>query len=288
MAKGYVIYNPLAGSGKAQEDAQLLQIVLDEQLEYYDMTRITNYAAFIGGMEKEDYLVIVGGDGTLNRFVNDTNGVEITQEILYFPTGTGNDFAKDMGMGENPHTITEYLKNLPTVEVQGKRYRFINGVGFGIDGYCCQVGDELRKIPGKKVNYTGIAIKGLLFHFAPRNARVTVDRKLYAYQKVWIAPTMYGRYYGGGMIPTPNQDRTSGKLSLMLFHGAGRLRTLCLFPSIFKGKHIKHTKMVAVHTGKEITVEFDRPTPLQIDGETIPGVTKYTAYAAKVKEKVLC
>lgn len=293
MAKGYVIYNPLAGNGKAKEDSQLLQMVLDEELEYYDMTRITNYAAFIGGMEREDYLVIVGGDGTLNCFVNDTDGLEISQEILYFPTGTGNDFAKDMGMGENPHSITEYLKDLPSVEVSGKRYRFINGVGFGIDGYCCQVGDELRKIPGKKVNYTGIAIKGLLFHFAPRNAKVTVDGKEYAYKKVWIAPTMHGKFYGGGMIPTPKQDRSSGKLSLMLFHGAGRLRTLCVFPSIFKGEHIKHTKMVAVHTGKEITVEFDRPTPLQIDGETILDVTKYTARSTacnmnKTKEKVLC
>ncbi|MBE6932466.1 MAG: diacylglycerol kinase family protein [Ruminococcaceae bacterium] len=293
MAKGYVIYNPLAGNGKAKEDSQLLQIVLDEQLEYYDMTRITNYAAFISGMEKEDYLVIVGGDGTLNRFVNDTNGVEITQEIVYYPTGTGNDFARDMGMGENPRPITKYLKNLPTVEINGKHYRFINGVGFGIDGYCCRVGDELRKIPGKKVNYTGIAIKGLLFHFAPRNAAVTVDGAEYAYKKVWIAPTMHGRYYGGGMIPTPQQDRAAGKLSVMLFHGAGRIRTLCVFPSIFKGEHVKHTNMVAVHTGHEITVEFDRPTPLQIDGETILGVTKYTARSAassmnNPKENALC
>jgi len=280
MAKGYVIYNPLAGNGKTKEDSQLLQFVLDEELEYYDMTRITNYGAFISGMEKEDYLVIAGGDGTLNRFVNDTNGLEITQEILYFPTGTGNDFAKDMGMEDNPRPVTEHLKDLPSVEVNGKRCRFINGVGFGIDGYCCQVGDALRKIPGKKVNYTGIAIKGLLFHFAPRNAKVIVDGKEYTYKKVWIAPTMHGRYYGGGMIPTPKQDRSSGKLSVMLFHGAGRLRTLCVFPSIFKGEHIKHTKMVAVHTGQEITVEFDRPTPLQIDGETVLDVMGCTATAA--------
>ena len=281
MAKGYVIYNPLSGNGKTKEDAKLLQMFLDDEPEYYDMTHITNYAAFLAGLNKDDYLVIVGGDGTLNRFVNDTDGLEISQEILYFPTGTGNDFAKDMGMGENPRPITEYLKNLPSVEVNGKHYRFINGVGFGIDGYCCQVGDELRKRPGKKVNYTAIAIKGLLFHFAPRNATVTVDGNEYTYRKVWIAPTMHGKFYGGGMIPTPAQDRNSGKLSVRLFHGAGRLRTLCVFPSIFKGEHIKHTKMVAVHTGNEITVEFDRPTPLQIDGETILGVTKYTAHAAK-------
>ena len=293
MAKGYVIYNPLAGKGTAEEDAKLLQMVLDEDLEYYDMTHITNYAALLAGLEKEDYLVIVGGDGTLNRFVNETTNIAIPQEIYYFPTGTGNDFAKEVGANGNPVVITQYLKNLPSVVVNGKSYRFINGVGFGIDGYCCQVGDELRKIPEKKVNYTGIAIKGLLFHFQARNAKVTVDGKEYAYKKVWIAPTMYGKYYGGGMIPAPEQDRNSGKLSLMLFHGAGRLRTLCVFPSIFKGTHVKHKNMVAVHTGSDITVEFDRPTPLQIDGETILNVTKYTAKAAvcsihKAKEKVLC
>ena len=280
MAKGYVIYNPLAGNGTAEEDAELLQMVFDENLECYDMTRITNYAAFLSGLEKDDYLMIVGGDGTLNRFVNDTSGMEITQEIFYYPSGSGNDFAREMDTSGNPFEITQYLKNLPSVEVKGKTYHFINGVGFGIDGYCCQVGDELKKIPGKKVNYAGIAIGGLLFHFAARNAKVIVDGKEYIYKKVWIAPTMHGKYYGGGMIPAPEQDRSSGKLSLMLFHGAGRLHTLCVFPSIFKGEHVLHRNMVAVHTGDEITVEFDRPTPLQIDGETIPDVTKYTARSA--------
>lgn len=277
MAIGHVIYNPFAGNGTAQEDAKLLQVILDEDLKYYDITRITNYAAFISGMEKDDFLVIVGGDGTLNRFVNDTYGIEIAQEIIYFPTGTGNDFAKDLGKDENPFVITQHLKKLPSVEVKGRRYRFINGVGFGIDGYCCQVGDELKKIPGKKVNYTSIAIKGLLFRFRSRNARVIVDGKEYAYRKVWIAPTMYGRYYGGGMMAAPSQDRrnAAGTLSLVVFHGAGRFRTLCAFPGIFKGKHVKHTKMVAVHTGQEIKVEFDRPTPLQIDGETILNVKSY-------------
>ena len=288
MAIGHVIYNPLAGKGTAQEDAKLLQVILDGDMEYYDITRITNYAAFIGGMEKDVFLVIVGGDGTLNRFINDTDGIEISQEIVYFPTGTGNDFAKDLGKGENPSLINQYLKNLPSAEVKGKRYRFVNGVGFGIDGYCCQVGDALKKIPGKKVNYTGIAIKGLLFRFKSRNARVTVDGKEYAYRKVWIAPTMHGRYYGGGMMAAPSQDRgnADGTLSLVVLHGAGRFRTLCAFPGIFKGKHVKHTKMVAVHTGYEIKVEFDRPTPLQIDGETILNVTSYTARSDACIEKL--
>jgi diacylglycerol kinase family enzyme len=37
--------------------------------------------------------------------------------------------------------------------------------------------------------------------------------------------------------------------------------------------------VVEVLTGQDITVEFDRPAPLQIDGETIPGVSSYRAAA---------
>ena len=61
--------------------------------------------------------------------------------------------------------------------------------------------------------------------------------------------------------------------------GSGKLKTLMVFPSIFKGEHVKHTEMCQVLTGREITVEFDQPTALQIDGETILGVTQYTACA---------
>lgn len=90
---------------------------------------------------------------------------------------------------------------------------------------------------------------------------------------------MFGRYYGGGMMAAPDQKRWDKEkhLSLVVFHGAGRLHTLCMFPGIFKGRHINRKKYVTVRTGKRITVEFDRPTPLQIDGETVLNVTSYTA-----------
>ena len=80
-------------------------------------------------------------------------------------------------------------------------------------------------------------------------------------------------------MPTPAQDRLSedGKMSLMVFHGSGKLKTLMVFPSIFKGEHVKKTKIVEVITGYDITVEFDRPTALQIDGETVTGVSSYRA-----------
>lgn len=285
MATAYILYNPLSGKGDCLENAMFLEVYIDDDVTYIDITRIKNYSVFISSLEADDYIIIAGGDGTLNRFINDTSSLSIPQEILYFPTGTRNDFACDLRKSAytNPFPINKYLEHLPTVEVKGKAYHFINAVGFGIDGYCCQVGDELRKQPDKKINYTSIAAKGLLGSFNPRNAKVTVDGSSYNYKKVWIAPTLNGRYYGGGMMAAPNQERLSEDqtISLMLFHGAGRLKTFCIFPTIFRGTHVKHKRQVAIFNGHEITVEFDRPTPLQIDGETILDVTSYTARSAQ-------
>ena len=261
------------------------------EVVYKDITEIADYKEFFSGLEADDLVVLCGGDGTLNRFVNDTADIDIPCELLYCALGSGNDFMRDIGKkpSDAPFSLKEYITDLPMVEVKGKTYRFINNVGFGIDGYCCQVGDELKKSSTKPVNYTAIAIKGLLFHYKPTGATVNVDGKKYHYKKVWIAPTMKGRFYGGGMIPTPEQDRhdPEKKLSVMIFYGKGKIKTLMVFPSIFKGEHVKHKDMVAIHTGSEITVTFDRPSPLQIDGETILDVTSYTAKAV-VNAKVKC
>ena len=285
----YVLYNPLSGHGDSSSVAgKFSESTGDSKL--VNMTEISDFSEFWNALSAEDEVYLFGGDGTLNRFVNAIGDAEIKNPIYYYPSGTGNDFCIDVGEKDvtEPFLINDYITKLPTVTVNGKEYKFINGVGYGIDGYCCEVGDALKE-KGKTPNYTTIAIKGLLFKFKPVNAVVTVDGMKTEFKKVWIAPTMFGRHYGGGMIPTPEQDRYSedGNLSLMVFHGSGKLKTLMIFPSIFKGEHVKNTDHVTVLKGKEITVRFDRPTPLQIDGETILGVTEYSAVAnSKIKAKV--
>ena len=285
MADKYILFNPHAGNGQCREDAEIVQVMYPGAVSI-DMTKITRYPVFFGGLAEDDEIILCGGDGTLNRFVNDTKDIAVQNRIFYFPGGSGNDFAKDIGIHSGDTStlpVNGYLQNLPSVTVNGKTIRFLNNVGFGIDGYCCEVGDELRqknkeRAKPKPINYTAIAIKGLLLYFKPRNAVICVDGVTYTYKKVWLAPTMNGRYYGGGMMPTPNQDRLrqDGKVSMMVFHGSGKLHTLMMFPSIFEGEHLKYQKHVTVLEGHHIEVTFDHPTPLQIDGETVRDVTCYT------------
>lgn len=291
MAKYNVLYNPLAGNGKGENAAKKLKELLNgDELTFTDMTKVSDYRALFASMPEDERVIVSGGDGTLNRFINDTEEVAFANPVYYYATGSGNDFLKDIGgnVGDKPVCIDKYLKALPTVDVKGKSYRFINGIGYGIDGYCREVGDKLRETSDKPINYAGIAIKGLLFHYHPTSATVIVDGVEHKYKKVWLAPTMNGRYYGGGMIPTPKQDRLNKEhtVSVMVYYGSGKIKSLAVFPSIFKGEHVNHKEMVEVLSGKEITVRFDSPAALQVDGETIIGVTEYSVRTGKAAEKL--
>ena len=286
MSKAYVFYNPIAGNGQCVNALDTLKDLITDEIVACDMTSNAAYEQDILSMQKDDYLVICGGDGTLNRFLNKIADLNIESDIRYYPCGSGNDFAREFGKtrDEAPFSIKKYIEKLPTVTINDSTSYFINGVGYGIDGYCCEVGDAQRATSDKPVNYTSIAIKGLLFHYKPPNAKVTVDGKSYDFRKVWIAPTMNGLYYGGGMMPAPEQKRESGKLSLTIFHDTGALKTLMIFPSIFKGEHVKNEKFVTVLAGDEITVEFDSPRTAQIDGETVLNVSAYTARSSALSK----
>lgn len=280
--KTHILYNPLSGSGDAARRRALDELcaTIDGETEQHNVLEECKdeYASFFTEIGESDDIVLSGGDGTLNRFINYTEGDTRGHRLRYFACGTGNDFMKDVGGGDKPLDISAYIRDLPVVTVNGKDYKFINGVGYGIDGYCCEVGDAL-KAEGKEVNYTSIAIKGLFGKFKPCNATVTVDGVERRYKKVWLAPAMLGRYYGGGMMPAPDQNRLNEErtITVMVMHGSGKLRTLMMFPSIFKGEHVRYKKHVDLLKGHEITVRFDKPCALQIDGETILNVSEYTA-----------
>ena len=248
-----ILYNSLSNNGKGGKVLNEVRNLLGKNVsEYMDVSKYDSYGHIFTDFPAERKIVIIGGDGTLNRFVNETYDMQLENEIYFYPAGTGNDFWHDV-MGESEKKLIEinvFLKRLPLIKVKNKTYRFINGIGYGIDGFACEEADKIReRKPNAKINYTAIALKGLLYAYKPCKATITVDGVTETFDNVWLAPTMKGRYFGGGMMPTPNQNRLDkdGKVSVMTFSNKNKLRTLSLFPKIFTGRHVEYTKYTHIY-----------------------------------------
>ena len=68
-----VLYNPLTGNGTAQDKMRELESLMQgDRLYFSNMLDIRDYGAFFNDMPDGASIIICGGDGTLNRFLNDT------------------------------------------------------------------------------------------------------------------------------------------------------------------------------------------------------------------------
>lgn len=276
----YLLFNPLANNSKGEQDARQWAADNNVECEFTSLLEIKDMKVFFDGLKEDDEVILTGGDGTVNRFANDVYGYEFKNPVYYVKCGSGNDFYRD-----NEHLavdgkidIRPMMKNLPLITVKGIKRRFVDGIGYGIDGETCRIGDIQRATSDKPVNYSNIAIKLLLGSYKLKKATVDVDGKVSTFENVWMASTMKGRFYGGGMMVAPAQDRFNddGTVSVVTLYKKNRLVTLMRFPSLNKGEHVLKKDWVTVQTGKKVTVSFDQPCALQIDGDVIEDVLTYT------------
>lgn len=276
----YFFYNSSANNGTAGDLLpEAKKLFVGKKSTDRDLVGL-NFAEIVKTLSPEDEIVICGGDGTLNRFANQTYGYPYPCPIYLYKAGTGNDFIRDVTDDDKKVKlvrVNEHLRRLPTVTVNDSTRRYVNNVAYGIDGMVCEVADRQKERGKRKINFSLIALRLLFFGYHPANAKVTVDGVTKTYRRVWMAPAMNGRYFGGGMMAAPAQRRDSDTLTVTVIHNAGRFTTIRMFPTIFKGTHVKNKKIADVRVGKHIEVEFDRPCALQIDGETVCGVRSFRA-----------
>ncbi len=286
MENYIILYNPRSGGGKGLNIAKEIEPLMGEHnYIYQDMTQISDYQSFLSQLPIGTDIILTGGDGTLNSFINNADCDKLKQKLYFYASGSGNDFARDIKYPKRtkPLCINDYIKNLPTAKIKDKVYKFINCVGSGMDGYCCAEVERLRALGKKRANYTLVAIKALLGAYKPCDATVTVDGITKTYKHAWLVPTMNGRFFGGGFMAAPNQDRLNKaqSLTVVAMHSNNFFKIVVAFLRLMKGTHIKMNSMIDVFEGHEISVKLSKPAPLQLDGEIIGNITEYTVHSAK-------
>ncbi len=282
----YILMNPKANNGRGESDAREWAKSLKDEHVFVNVLTTEDMAGFVLGLNPDDEIILTGGDGTLNRFANNVSDIDVVNPVYYVKCGSGNDFFRDNAEYVDESgmiRINDFIKNLPVVTINGTRMKFINGIGYGIDGETCRVGEELRlRADNKPINYTNIALKLLMGAYKLKHARITVDGVTEEFDNVWIAATMKGRYYGGGMMVAPAQNRfdENHRVSAVCLFKRNRLLTLLNFPRLYKGTHVKKKGWIYIATGKKIEVSFTEPCALQVDGEVFKDVLSYSVEVA--------
>ena len=209
---------------------------------------------------------LVGGDGTLNYFLNFSKSIEIP--IVIFKGGTGNDFAtklyRNITVGEQiDNVLKAEVKKVDAAECNGRK--FINGVGIGFDGEVLRSMTSIRRLGGH-MGYLWIVIRKI-FSFKEGYYRIRYEDK-YVSDKFLLVMITNSTTTGGGFIVSPEAKIDDGKLNLVLCKPLPVIKRLKNLPIIEKGKHL--SKDFILHREvSHIKIVCEKETLAQIDGELI-------------------
>ncbi|MCM3357606.1 MULTISPECIES: diacylglycerol kinase family protein [unclassified Psychrobacillus] len=139
MKRAMLIYNPSAGREEAKQfkDRAIevltnlgFDVTVKETQKQDDATHFAEMAC----TEKMDFLLAMGGDGTISEVVNGLAEREDRPLFSFVPLGTVNDFARALGIPLEPDIAIEALKMTNTEQVDvgriGDKY-FVNVVAIG-------------------------------------------------------------------------------------------------------------------------------------------------------------
>lgn len=271
----YILYNGLSKSGKNQKNLdELIELVKKENKEYVmqNIIEVKDCHEFLQSVNEDDEAVIVGGDGTVHHVANQLkNHLPIKQNLYLYAAGTGNDFIRNIHQPiKQLVRINDYLNDLPTVNVKGEDWVFVNGAGIGVDALVC-VGVNAGNSE-KKSTYAKVALKSFLT-YKPCDMDVEIDGEIHHFKKCWVCVAMNGECQGGGLKFAPGAEVDRVDLDFLCLHNCGRLKIFLIFASLMSGgKHFKHKKNVFHKKARQIKVVSSKPLPLQKDGETVENV----------------
>ena len=231
--------------------------------------------------EEEKIIIILGGDGTLNSFLN---GVQHTKgiKIGYLPMGSGNDFARGMGITTNYKEEMDLILHdkqirrlhFGTVSYKsGKQERFFVSAGIGYDAKVCFVADHSRmkrmfnKIGLGRLIYLFIGVRSLL-RARTFSAALYVDGVPVLESNKFLFTSFHMLpYEGGGFKFCPDIRPEDNMIHICAAEGIPRIKVPFIIPQALVGTHVSRK---GVHQFRCREAEFvaTESQYVHTDGET--------------------
>jgi diacylglycerol kinase (ATP) len=241
-----------------------------------------------------DVILLFGGDGTIHRHLGQL--VKLSLPVLVVPAGSGNDFARALGLRRVRDSLAAWRKfcggaaNVRTIDLgvirpldvepsrdplPGPRY-FCCVAGVGLDG---EVSRRANRLPRWLRGHGGyvLSLAPAIFTFAPLPMTILTPPDGADQAAVWTTrsdqPTILAAFantpvYGGGMKVAPRARMDDGLLDVCIVGGVDPFKLFCMFPSVYTGHHLKIREVEYLQTGRA-RIETERPLAVYADGEYV-------------------
>jgi diacylglycerol kinase (ATP) len=236
-----------------------------------------------------DVVLIFGGDGTVHRHLQRL--VELGLPVLIVPAGSGNDFARVLGLRSVKESLAAWRKFLngagnslsidlglissPGQEGGGSsaphRTYFCSVAGLGLDA---EVTRRANRLPRWARGNGGYALTAVptIFQYAPLPMKISVSDgenwKDRSDQPTILAAFANTGIYGGGMKIAPRAQMDDGLLDACVISGMDSFRLACLFPTVYFGGHLR-LREVQYFQAARYRVETESPLDVYADGEFV-------------------
>lgn len=280
-----VLLNPKAAGGRASALQAPLRDWLamhfpDAALAMPDS--VTSALSMLQNCPHHSRVVIVGGDGTLNRMLPALRERQLVTGLL--PFGSGNDMARALGLHGKPwqqalaHALTAPARAIDLGSAQWiddtgtrKAVAFVSSFSVGFDasvGLRASQGPRwLRGMP----RYL-LATLQELRHFQLWPLTLSCDGAPVYRGPALLAASLNSPTYGGGMRAAPPASLVDGQLDLLLGSDLSVGATLRLLPALLLGRHLGLPK-VTHRRYQSLQVNSTQDFPIAADGEYL-GCTR--------------
>ena len=226
-----------------------------------------------------DYLVAVGGDGTLHEVMNGI--LRSTIEPINYPTlgllpyGSANDFAKTAHISNSKEKLLKMIQSNSTQKIDIGKIRihqtgeiryFINIAGVGLGPEVVLNLEKSSSLFGPAVNYFKNIIKGFL-NYAKKEVTCSTSNWKWNGQLLQMA-VANGRYFGNGICTAPDARLTNGQFQIAIFADLSIWDYLKNLSKLKKGIKIEH-QQVCYYMAKEVILESKEACGIEADGEYV-------------------
>jgi YegS/Rv2252/BmrU family lipid kinase len=220
-------------------------------------------------------IVAVGGDGSVNEVLHGIMdaGLPDTREVTLAvaPHGTGNDWARSLGVTRDPQAIARVVAGARTMlhdvgaidfrETGGARRWFINVAGAGYDAY---VTERVPRPVPSAFTYLRGALSGLATYRSPE-FRLAADGDVIA-GRLLLAFVANAQYCGNRMHVAPTARLDDGLLDVLAVRELSLLQALPKLAKLYRGRILGDPAVRHLQAAR-VRIETDPPVVVQADGQ---------------------